>query len=73
MEFILRDMSDEGYYDQEPVILLIDNKLYEATFESSRGWFYTYNNIPSLTYGKTLDHIIYENDPRIKGWCSCKL
>ena len=73
MEFTLRDMSDEGYYNQEPVILLIEDKLYEATFESSRGWFYTYNDMPSSTYGKTLEHTIYEADPRIKGWCPCKL
>lgn len=67
MEFSMRDMDDTGYCSQEPVILLIGDKLCEATYESSRGWFYVYNNV------NVPEHYIMEDDPEIKGWIPCNV
>ena len=38
MTIHFNDMSDDRYWNQEPILLLIDNTVHEAHFENSRGW-----------------------------------
>ena len=63
MTLELRSMDDDGWFDAGNVILLIGNKLHEASYESSRRWFYLFN----------ISEYIYEDDERIKGWIPCEV
>lgn len=38
MTIDFNDMSDDRYWNQEPILLLIGNTVHEAQFENSRGW-----------------------------------
>lgn len=68
-------MSDDRYWNQEPVLLLIGSTIHEATFESSRGWFYLYNHSHIVSSGdyEELPEFLMEDDDRIKGWTFCRL
>ena len=68
-------MSDDRYWNQEPVLLLIGSTIHEAKFETSRGWFYLYNNSHFVSSGdyKELPDFLMEDDERIKGWAFCRI
>lgn len=65
-------MDDERYVDYSYVLLLIDNTVYEATYEFSRSWFYLYNRKDFEGHDGLEDHIEW-HDERIQGWAPCKL
>ncbi len=68
-------MSDDRYWNQEPVLLLIGNTVHEACFESNRGWFYLYNNSHFTNSGdfEQLPEYLHEDDERILGWTFARI
>lgn len=70
MTIDFNDMSDDRYWNQEPILLLIGNTVHEAQFENSRGWFYLHNNMHLNDAGEyeELPDYIDEDDKRLRGW-----
>lgn len=70
MTIDFNDMSDDRYWNQEPILLLIGNTVHEAQFENSRGWFYLHNNMHLNDAGEyeELPEHIDEYDARLRGW-----
>lgn len=70
MTIDFNDMSDDRYWNQEPILLLIGNTVHEAQFENSRGWFYLHNNMHLNDAGEyeELPEHIDEDDERLRGW-----
>ena len=68
-------MSDDRYWNQEPVLLLIGNTVHEASFESSRHWFYLYNRSHFTDSGdfEQLPEYLDEDDERILGWAFARI
>lgn len=72
-EITFNSMDDDRWWSHDgPVLLLIDNTIHEATFESSRRWFYLYNNW-NFEGKEGLENHIYWDDERIKGWTFCNM
>lgn len=67
-EIKFNTMSDDRFYNQAAILLIVDNVIHEATFESSRHWFYLYNHYSGE---KELPEYIDEDDERLKGWAFC--
>lgn len=72
MNICFNGMSDDRYWNQEPVLLLINGRVHEATFENSRGWFYLYNRWDGEENDE-LPEFLMEDDERLEGWCFAKI
>lgn len=75
MEISFNPMSDDRYWNQEPILLVIGNNIHEASFEKSRGWFYLHNDGQVNENGEyeTLPEHLDEDDDRILGWAFARI
>lgn len=71
-EITFNSMDDDRWYDQDYVLLLIENTVHEATYERSRGWFYLFNHW-NFEGKDGLDEHIMLDDERLKGWAFCEI
>ena len=69
---IFNPMDDDSWYDQDYILLLIENTVHEATYEHSRGLFYLFNHW-NFEGKDGLDEHIMLYDERIKGWAYCNM
>ena len=70
MEISFNPMSDNRYWNQEPILLLIGNTVHEATYESGRDQFYLYNKYED---DRGEYEILPWDDERIKGWAPSRI
>lgn len=75
MKIFFNPMSDDRYWNQEPVLLLIGNTVHEASFEAGRRWFYLHHNMHLNDAGEyeELPDYIDEYDERLRGWAFARL
>lgn len=73
-EITFNPMDDDRYYNQEPILLIVSGIVHEATFESSRHWFYLHNHWQPEGIGiAELPEYINEDDDRLEGWSFCEI
>lgn len=71
-EITFNSMDDDRWYDQDYVLLLIENTVHEATYERGRGWFYLFNHWNFEGKDGLDEHIMWD-DERLKGWSYCNM